>query len=65
MEHTLIEFCDILLTLIVCNGRTGSNTQEYALHYSGQCLGHNVFHNWIRTSMRQDTITSVYWVIFI
>jgi len=61
----LIEFCDILLTFSVCNGWTGSNTQEYALRYSGQCLGCNVFHKWIHASMRQEAITSGYAVIFV
>jgi len=60
----LIEFCDILLTLSVCNGWIGSNTQEYALRSSDQCfLGYIVFHKWIHASMRQEAIISGYGVI--
>jgi len=63
---TLIEFCDRVLTLSVCNGGTGSNTQEYALRYSDQCcLCYSVFHKWIHASMKQEAVTSGYGVIFV
>jgi hypothetical protein len=59
MEHTLIDFLDMLLTLVY-NSWTRSDTQEYALQFSGHCLDHNVFSKWIHTLMRQSAITLVW-----
>jgi hypothetical protein len=33
MEYTHDKYCDMLLTLSVCNGQTGTDTQEYTLCY--------------------------------